>query len=315
MFKKIALASLVLASAASFAQVSFDDFIRQADRSPDSSSLFRPKVIYGDDDRLDWYDIKSEALKTVARSEVALINKSKMQSARDGWIKITAQRYGDEMQMCSSERFVDQPSATFCSGFLAAGDKIITAGHCIQSQSECENTSFVFDFALFDKDYNSSQVPETAVYNCKRLVKQELDRPGHDFAIVQLDRVVTDRQPVKIRRSGKVADNATLNVVGHPHGIPMKSATGKMRSNDQENYFVATLDTYGGNSGSMVLDENTLEVEGILVRGEQDVDYDSNKGCYVSRVCKLDECNGEESTRISLAVPYLDNFFLWESAR
>ncbi len=299
---QFAAVSAFLISISSMAQ-SFDDFVRQGS----DGSRWRPDVIYGDDDRLDWYDIKNEAIQNVARSSVALISSAKLSTSQtQGWIKINAGRYGDEMQMCSSERFVDQPSATFCSGFLAAGDRVITAGHCIQSEAECKATSFVFDFTVFDAKYDPSQVPASAVYNCKRVIHQELDRDGHDFAVIELDRVVTDRSPVKIHRGGKIADDAPLNVIGYPHGIPLKSSIGKMRSNDQANYFVATLDTYGGNSGSMVLNENTLEVEGILVRGEPDVVYDGAKGCYVSKICKLDECNGEESTRISLAIPYLD---------
>jgi hypothetical protein len=308
MLKPFAIASLLALSATAHATDSFDDFLRRGDG-------FKPDVIYGDDDRLDWYDIKSETLKTTARSSVALINKSKLSTARDGFVKINAQRYQDEMQMCPTERFVNQPSATFCSGFLAAPDKIITAGHCIQNESECMDTAYVFDFTVFDQNYDPSQVPETAVYNCKKVVHTILDRQGHDFAIVQLDRPVTDRQPVTLRHEGKIANDANLNVIGYPHGIPLKSAAGKMRSNDQENYFVGTLDTYGGNSGSMVLNADTLQVEGILVRGEPDVEYDSTRACYVSKVCKLDECNGEESTRIGMVLPYLNNPLLWDEFR
>ncbi len=56
-----------------------------------------------------------------------------------------------------------------------------------------------------------------------------------------------------------------------------------MRSNRRREFFVANLDTYGGNSGSPVVDARTYVVEGILVRGEDD--FVQNDGCYVSLVC------------------------------
>ena len=51
----------------------------------------------------------------------------------------------------------------------------------------------------------------------------------------------------------------------------------KVRSNNNGVYFVANLDTYGGNSGSAVFNLQTREVEGILVRGENDYVYDYGK--------------------------------------
>ncbi|WP_420540401.1 S46 family peptidase (plasmid) [Paenibacillus polymyxa] len=41
-----------------------------------------------------------------------------------------------------------------------------------------------------------------------------------------------------------------------------------VRDNPPNAFFVANLDTYGGNSGSPVFNSDTHEVEGILVRGE-----------------------------------------------
>jgi hypothetical protein len=60
---------------------------------------------------------------------------------------------------------------------------------------------------------------------------------------------------------------------------------------------VANLDTYGGNSGSPVFNATNHQVEGILVRGEND--FVTNGSCYVSLVCPTTGCRGEDVTRCS----------------
>jgi len=49
------------------------------------------------------------------------------------------------------------------------------------------------------------------------------------------------------------------------------------------------------------------EVEGILVRGENDYIYDTKQGCYKSNVCPMNGCRGEDVTKItSLPLASLD---------
>ena len=85
-------------------------------------------------------------------------------------------------------------------------------------------------------------------------------------------------------------------MIGHPSGLPTKFAGGAaVRNNQQNAFFVANLDTYGGNSGSPVFNSNTHAVEGILVRGETDFVQQGN--CNVSLVCPSTGCRGEDCTR------------------
>ena len=63
----------------------------------------------------------------------------------------------------------------------------------------------------------------------------------------------------------------------------MKIADGAwVRKNTNPVFFQTNLDAFGGNSGSPVLNSETGEVEGILVRGEIDYSYDS-RGCRVPK--------------------------------
>jgi hypothetical protein len=102
-----------------------------------------------------------------------------------------------------------------------------------------------------------------------------------------------------LRTSGKISAAARLFVIGHPCGLPQKYAPGaKVRHNSATPFFVANLDTYGGNSGSPVFNAASYKVEGILVRGEND--FVTNGSCYVSLVCPTTGCRGEDVTRATV---------------
>jgi V8-like Glu-specific endopeptidase len=88
-------------------------------------------------------------------------------------------------------------------------------------------------------------------------------------------------------------------VIGHPTGLPTKVSAGANVRSVNDVYFVANLDTFGGNSGSAVFNAETGEIEGILVRGERDYRYNSARGCYVPNTCVNLGCRGEDSTLIT----------------
>lgn len=264
-------------------------------------------VVYGNDDRLDLYQITDPRVLEMAQSTVALVETENIRRLPNGWAQILSVPLGRSYDLCSDERFYNQPVAPFCSGFLVTPNKVVTAGHCIQTSRSCRNTKFVFDYSLYSDQQDLSKLPESNVYSCKRIVETQLKPDGHDFAIIELDRPVTNRQPLPMRLSGQPLSGESVFVIGHPEGLPTKVAEGARVRNVLANYFVANLDTFGGNSGSAVFNSSSLEVEGILVRGEQDFEYDSKAGCVRTKYCKDDQCSGEESTHISLVLPFVTN--------
>lgn len=262
------------------------------------------KVIYGEDNRRDFYEVTDQMHRELSRSTVALMSSRNLRT-RGTVTTITGRSIGDSMRLCQDEPFREQPLAANCSGFLVGPKTIVTAGHCIRSQSACNGIKFVFDFKVDRQGQTSFKVDTSSVYSCKKLVKSVLNSgfggDNNDYAVVELDREVTDRAPLKFRKNDKVNDGEDLVVMGHPTGIPLKIADGAyVRNNSNPIYFSANLDTYGGNSGSAVFNANTGEVEGILVRGEADYVNAPGQTCRVSNICPVDGCRGESVTRITV---------------
>jgi len=255
------------------------------------------QVIYGSDDRIDIYQTQSSLLRSLADSTVALFQGSSVLIQGDK-AKLTTESYGEGMGLCKEEPFYEQVTGAFCSGSLVAPDIIMTAGHCVTSQAACVGTKFVFGFAVKEAGKMPFVVPAKDVYSCKKLLGREQINDGQDWALIQVDRKVADHKVLKLNLTGKIANKTPLVVIGHPAGLPTKIAGGSdVRDASKNGYFVANLDTYGGNSGSAVFNAKTALVEGILVRGE--LDYVNRNGCQVSNVCPSDGCRGEDVTKIS----------------
>lgn len=262
------------------------------------------KTIYAQDNRVSYADSTNASYKHWARSTAAMINHWIIHDTAnievksvDGW---TLSNY---INVCPDERFANYTSNAFCSGFLIAPDIIVTAGHCISNQFMCDDHRWVFDYRqdLMPSGNDKAEISTKNIYKCKEIIKSSLNpKTKMDYAIIRLDRPVTDRSPLKIRTKGKVPSSATLVAIGHPSGIPtIITPGGKVRENENPVYFTTTLDTFGGNSGSAVINEKTGLVEGILVRGDHDYVLDRTSGCERPVKCKLTECNGEEVTRIT----------------
>ena len=252
------------------------------------------KVVYGDDDRQDVYQVTNEALLRMSQGTCALVSPSNIDRQADGRYRLSGTTLGAARDLCASEPFRDQPTAAFCSGFLVSQDVVATAGHCVPADG-CDGTAFVFDYKMIDSTTAKMVIEQDNVYFCEEVVGHRLSG-GVDYALVRLDRPVTGRQPVEIRRSGRVPDRTPLVMVGHPSGLPQKIAGGaRVRDNSASSHFVANTDSYGGNSGSPIFNELTNEVEGILVRGV--ADYVSEGNCYVSNHCSDSGCDGEDATR------------------
>ncbi|KAF0124202.1 MAG: periplasmic protease [Elusimicrobia bacterium] len=271
------------------------------------------KVIYGKDDRFDLYQVTDKALLKLADSTVGLFKAGDVTINGDT-AALKTRSYAQAYSLCKEEPFYDQVNGAFCSGSLVAPDVIMTAGHCVRSESACTGTKFVFGFGIKEAGVMPNSVPANDVYSCAKLIGREEVGTGADWALIKLDRPVTGHAPLKYNLTDTLKNGDPLLVIGHPAGLPTKIAGGAtVRNINKPGYFIANLDTYGGNSGSAVFNAKTHVIEGILVRGEND--YVWKGSCRVSNVCTDDGCRGEDVTKLSAMTAQIPSRQLPELAR
>jgi|GEM_PF-467624 len=241
------------------------------------------KVIYGDDDRLDVYTVTDAYLLRLAQATCIVTAGSEISDNGDGTWDLTTNPWFTQggLPLCEGERFVGQHIIGYCSGFLVAPDIVVTAGHCL---STCGSYAFLFGFQQVDSlTPPALTVPDDDIYFCSEIIDR-VYAGEYDHCVVRLDRPVVGRTPIPISRDELVPNGAPLVVVGHPVALPMKIAAGAEVKDNRPDlpWFQANTDTYGGNSGSMIVNTDTWKIEGILVRGAPDFVYDG--GCTASNV-------------------------------
>ncbi len=252
------------------------------------------KVVYGTDGRQE-VQTANRKWQSLAKSTAALIPIENLEydSARRVY-KLSAKgqkSLGESMNLCSGEKFSEQPNAAICSGFLTKNNVLITAGHCAKDSmaNVCSSKKYVWVF-----DYKTSggsnpmnmEFPAKNVTGCDRVLKADLDDVT-DYAALKLTKKIK-RSPLALRTSGAIKKGEKLVVIGVPWGIPTKVTTGgRVLHNRNGVFFSASVDTFQGNSGSAVFNERTGLVEGILVRGKADSYQDQDY--YCARVNTCDE--------------------------
>lgn len=260
------------------------------------SAYTQEEIVYGEDNRKEWYESSNTMYRELALSTAAMISKDKI-SIKDKSFTLKGKTLGSYINACENVRFKEQITAASCSGFLVGDDMLVTAGHCIKDKNDCANFSWVFDYKLNSKIDKADSGSTENIYNCKEIIERKLSTfwGKNDYALIRLDRK-TDRKALAYNND-RVEDNAELVVIGHPTGLPQKIADGANVREKSRLYFKANLDTFGGNSGSAVFNAKTGLVEGILVRGDQDY-ISKADGCRDVNTVANDGGRGEEVTYI-----------------
>lgn len=273
--------------------------------------LSSPEAIYGEDERVLISEVSDGEILKLSSAISAQFPNYSIYSETDKHVLIKNRTLEEAHQVCPDVKFAKTSSLSQCSGFLVGSDLLVSAGHCVKDKTDCENVFFSFDYKSGDYHEEYLKLPKENIYRCKQVIQSNYGVFSRtDFALVKLDRAVTNRKPLPIRRMGGVDSKDKLFVIGHPMGLPqMYQPGGKVRSSVGINTFVATLDTFSGNSGSPVFNKESLMVEGILVKGEDDLEYDIDYGCYKNKVCRESECRGETVLRTTslplLKIPLL----------
>jgi hypothetical protein len=284
-------------------------------------NIDRIKVIYGTDSRVEVEQFPDAEIREHALSVAGMVqtNRLVIDPADDQLYNFPKIQARHAIGLCEDEPYAHQIVLPICTGFLVAPNILVTAGHCIETSSDCEDYSWAFGYTE-----GTDRLPVNDVYACSEILERQLSSSFGkvlDYAVIRLERVVSDRAPLKVRTRGRARLGTDLVVLGHPMGLPMKAASdakiARMNASELRNflsslfrrryYFSANLDTYGGNSGSPVFDRQSGIVEGLLFEGAEDFVIDDENMCLRSAVLPNKRWNIEERVMRTTKIPYLKN--------
>ena len=274
--------------------------------APKGPEIARQSVVYGEESRTDYYVSENETLRRITREAIAApMGEGALDRSDPEDIRIRGSNYGERFNLCESEPFRDQITAAGCSATLIDDDLLLTAGHCI-NPSDCTGIRYVFDY-YYAAEGELETVSEDDVYACESVVSWA-NADGFDFAIVQVDRPVVGRVPVPVTTSeAALILDQPVWMIGFGSGLPAKlDDGGRVVNGGDEGYpvrFNATVDAFGGNSGSGVFNEDGVVV-GILVAGLTDY-VDTEEGCSIVNVVAEDSGSGESIVYVRRAVERL----------
>ncbi len=260
------------------------------------------RIVYGEDNRVDVKNVHDEKIQKLGQAVAGRIFKYSYTESDDkstvAFDRILSLSHPRSMNVCKEEKFAEQPTVADCTGFLVGENLLVTAGHCMVRMGQtvedgmssgCESNSWMFDYKVGSEGkIDLKNVNSKNIYNCKKVIYAKYEKE-EDFALIELDRVVEGREPLKLNMKASPNEGTELFVIGHPTGLPMKFADGARVFEINDKFFSTNLDTFGGNSGSPVFNLETMEVEGILVRG--DTDYFPHTKDDGSRCMKVNTCD------------------------
>jgi len=248
----------------------------------DPTGVVHGPIIYGSDNRLDYYEVGPSAQRDIGAGAVVALVSNKLLKAAHGQLA-SAPAWGMVDHLCEDEPFWHQPSAAFCSGVLVDWDLVLTAGHCARAFA-VEDFSVVFDF-YYEAPGGLAFVPES-VAPVAEIVAERNDEAGSsprlDYAWLRLKRLVPPfRRPVRVHTmSTGLAVGDTVVSMSYGGGIPLKIDSGAVVQDtraDAMDYFTADADNFAGSSGGGAFDDG-LALTGVISRGEEDFELTAS-GC------------------------------------
>lgn len=275
-------------------------------------SLNATNAIYGKDKRQFIGPQTPAKIRALSSAVALIIPKDTIQkSLLETIVRADLIHSKDGANLCRDEKFGEsRHGISSCTGFLISEDLFVSAGHCFRDEQECQDKVIVFDVHSETETSNGFRVPTKSVFECSHIESMEYSpEEGRDFAVVRLKEKAKGRTALKLSKKS-ISNKAKVFMIGHPLGLPlMVTNSASIVDNSDLRFFAASLNSFYGNSGSPVFNEKTLEVEGILVKGQEDLIEDSNQQCYRYKV--YDQMPnesigsyGEGVTRISEIGPY-----------
>jgi len=224
-------------------------------------------IIYGEDDRLDYYQIEDANIQAQADAIPAMTYSHRLVVQEDGSYRIKSySTFGNRFDLNPSDRFYNQPLNSACTAFLISPNVIVTAGHCVHGKSEkaLGMTRYIFGYKMNSETEANLNIPEENVYSIKRIIHSEYSPLTNiDYSIIELDRDCTVAKPLAISKK-KVEVDDPVYIIGYPNGLPLKYAPNGRVFRVSSHSFLATIDAFTGNSGSPVFNDDG-EVVGVYI--------------------------------------------------
>jgi hypothetical protein len=263
-------------------------------------------IVYGADDRLDYFQVPDQQLRSLARKSLVAFIPRKSVVTVAGRPRIDAPLLGEQTQLCENEPFFDQPEAAFCSGVLVDWDLVLTAGHCVRWLALRD---FVVVFGYYYQEPGVLALSADEIFDAEEIVAEALDGAGVvprlDYAWVRLSRPVrSPLSPAAIRSSvASSTEGEALTVIGAGGGVPLKIDQGASLRDARgawHDYFTASSDTAHGASGGGAFDYE-FALLGVLARGGTDLTT-TERGCLVTNRAPEESEPQEEFTYAATAL-------------
>jgi hypothetical protein len=253
-----------------------------------------PGGIFGTDDREFVRESSPEKIKLLSKSIAIQIPRSRVKNFDDlnaFTYTTTAPSYQAEWNTCDGTRFNELPSLSTCTAFLVGKDLLLTAAHCgLLNQAGCDNSLWAFDYKIDSREVKTkktadphtpfeSEIPFQKTYRCRKILSARYDpeRSGIDYALVQLDRAVDDRKPLKLKLDGKFSGHEMISSIGSLGGLPLQVTQPMPVKSISATYLSGPIDMIAKGSGGPFLNESG-EVVGIVVLSSADFQYREIEG-------------------------------------
>lgn len=229
----------------------------------------------------------------MTRSVATLVPKKNLKKNElGGNFSIQAPTFGKAHDLCAGELHATNKVLSACSGVLISENRVLTTGRCLKEfhdkspdlKALCDNFYVVFDYFIGASDLAPKQV-----YSCRSIPVVDFNPSvlTQDLALIELDRLVLDREPVRIAKK-EVTIGQSLLMSSSPSGLPVSVSTGAIQENLRDSrgrlYHRAMLQSYYGNVGAPVFHPETAELVGLVkeaaVPGDDSVPRKKVGSCY-----------------------------------
>lgn len=248
-------------------------------------SSFPLMAIYGEDNRIEYYQTGNPKLQKLADAvayQVERHRELKGWKFFKKWNLIMKPLH--EKRICHDQKFSDQKALrTNCTGVLVGPKTLLTAGNCI-TEHYCWNDLYywVFNYNLKSSDGFNHMHPRKDFYTCKKIIKRVYDpQNAKSYTLLELKKEVKGVTPVKLSDNSNLGIDDELITMGHVRGLPLKIAADTQVMDQNEELFILNSDISGESLGAPIFNAKTYELEGMMIYGSVNYDYQGSS-CQIA---------------------------------